>query len=578
MTKRPLIYLIPAILLAALVSFTSCNDPDPEEPELKILFTQPGDFELGEIKEIPYTLPAGTPESIVAEEVPTGWTVEILQADSKIKVTNSEDYPEGGKDGTAQIVLKSGKVVEKFPLNLKSLSDMNANLTITFTQPEAFTLGEIKEVAYTCPDELPASIEAEDVTAGWNVEVVTADKVFKVTCDETFPEGGKDGTATILLKDSKGKYNKATLELKAKQILTISFEQPEQFTPGETKYISYTLPQLQPTSITIDEVPAGWEMNLQESENKIEVICSTEYPDEGKNGTAQIVLALDGDTKKFPVTLTCKGKAGMVLINAGTFTMGSPETEEGRMSWEAQHQVTLTRDFWMSKTEVTVAQYLEFLNANNIRQVGSYAVIYDEGYEIRYYKTSGHILHDGDAWFITESEYANYPMEFVSWEGAQAYAEWRGGSLPTEAQWEYACRAGNTAPFGLGNGRKLTLEIANIHRFQYDLDRAEGIIYQNTAFLNRACDVASYAPNAWGLYDMHGNVMEWCLDKWEFGEDYSTEPATDPIGTTGMVRVQRGGAYNSDAAVCRSAYRTADSSTQTAGGLGFRIIIYDDQE
>lgn len=575
--------ILSALLLIPVLWFTGCNEKVNEEPkELEIVFSQPETFELGEVKEISYTLPGAQPTSVESDEVPAGWTVQVLASENKIKVTNSNDYPEGGKDGTAQIVLKNDKDTKKFPLTLKSFNAVNENLVIEFTQPDVFYLGETKEVTYSFPKELPSTVEAEGVPAGWTVNVDALNRKLAITCNEEYPEGGKDGSATIVIKDSNGKHNKATLELKCKLLLTITFDQPEQFMPGDIKYISYTFPQLQPASITVDEVPAGWEMEVIEGESKIKITCDEEYPEGGKNGTAQIVLAKDGETRKFPVTLTCKGMAGMVLIKAGTFTMGSPITEYGRGEWEVPHQVTLTKDFWMSKTEVTCTQYCAFLNAAGLAADGSGNVYSSEPRKLLFKAYGGFSYNEiTNSWSIT-SDMETLPVGYVSWAGARAYAKWvdsANGELPTEAQWEYAARAENgTKPFGVGTGTKLDRTMANIGLFVYDAERSPAAYYDPSEpkQLGTVCEVGSYEPNAWGLYDMHGNVSEWCLDLYDFTVPYPSDPVTDPLYAENDAPVAciRGGGYSDPGQEARSAARSGNTPSAIGEGTGFRIIVY----
>ncbi len=183
---------------------------------------------------------------------------------------------------------------------------------------------------------------------------------------------------------------------------------------------------------------------------------------------------------------------GMVWIPCGRFTMGSPESEPARYSNETQHEVTISRGFWMGKYEVTQAEYQAVMGSNPS---------YFQG--------------------------ANLPVETVSWHDAVAYCaaltarEQAAGRLPagyvyrlpTEAQWEYACRAGTTTPFHYGNA--LRSGMANFDgRYEYPPCGSDyyGCYNPGGTYLGRTTSVGSYAPNAWGFYDMHGNVWEWCAD------------------------------------------------------------------
>ena len=233
----------------------------------------------------------------------------------------------------------------------------------------------------------------------------------------------------------------------------------------------------------------------------------------------------------------------LVYIHAGSFWMGSPKDELGRSDDEIPHRVTLTQDFWLGKYSVTQRQWIVVMGSNP-----SY-------------------FQNGD----------RYPVEQVSWYDAMAFCqklterERSAGrlpagyeyTLPTEAQWEYACRAGTTTPYSFGSA--LNGDKANCNG-----DYPYGGVGKGR-YLERTSKVGSYAPNAWGLYDMIGNVHDWCRD-W-YG-DYPTGSATDPAGpSSGLYRVLRGGTWAFSASDCRSAKR---SDRQPAYGyywIGFRVAL-----
>jgi sulfatase modifying factor 1 len=252
-------------------------------------------------------------------------------------------------------------------------------------------------------------------------------------------------------------------------------------------------------------------------------------------------------------------------IPAGTFTMGSPTSEVDRGSDETQHHVTLSA-FKMSKYEVTVGQFKTFVNATG------YVTDADKGTAV----FNGSLIWSGTEVEIKAgvnwkcdvkgnprpaAEY-NHPVIHVSWNDAVAFAKWMGCRLPTEAEWEYACRAGTTTPFN--TGRNLTTAQAN-----YDGDYP----YNNNAkgeYREQTMPVGSFAPNAYGLYDMHGNVFEWCSD-W-YG-DYFTSAQTNPKGSsTGSNRVFRGSSWISDGPICRTACRRHGNPVYRDPNTGFRLV------
>lgn len=226
--------------------------------------------------------------------------------------------------------------------------------------------------------------------------------------------------------------------------------------------------------------------------------------------------------------LNVKGeRIHLVLIPAGKFTMGGPEGEEGRSSNETQFEATLTKPFYMSKFEITQAQWQAVMGRNPP-------------------KTSGR----------------NDPVWFVSWDDAQEFSKKAGNGvkLPSEAQWEWACRAGTKTRFYTGNSNE-------------DLSRA-GWFQENSGKLGPSGSgvkpVGQKQPNAWGLYDMHGNVEEWCSDWYDF---YPKVSATDPTGpASGGSHILRGGSWSGLAWACRSAKRNKFIETPLHS-FGFRIIM-----
>lgn len=247
---------------------------------------------------------------------------------------------------------------------------------------------------------------------------------------------------------------------------------------------------------------------------------------------------------------------GMVWIEPGTFTMGSPDTEPGHQPTEAPHtEVTLTKGFWIGKYEVTQREYLAVMGRNpsyfnGTRNGENYGVDLDRPVE--------QVSHN-DAFL--------YCMRLTQLE--RTAGRLPGGyeyRLPTEAQWEYACRAGTTTATAYGD--TLSSYQANFFgNYPYN-GAAQG------PFLRQTTRVGLYAPNAWGLYDMHGNVTEMCADWWG---PYPGGSVTDPTGPpSGSAYVGRGGDWGAEGQNCRSAVRMGGGGGAGTGGspgLGFRVAL-----
>jgi formylglycine-generating enzyme required for sulfatase activity len=238
------------------------------------------------------------------------------------------------------------------------------------------------------------------------------------------------------------------------------------------------------------------------------------------------------------IALSCGNEVTLSLkrIPAGEFAMGSPTVEPGRGVDEVRHTVTITRAFYLGTYEVTQAQYAAVMGTN-------------------------------PSWFKGEDR----PVDWVSWHEAVEFCRRLSRTtgkqvrLPTEAEWEYACRAGRTTAFAFGES--ITPNQANFKGASTQEDSAKGLYRRQTL------PVGKFRPNAWGLYDMHGNVMEWCADRYEPFPD--KEPSnTDPSGAeSGPQRVLRGGAWCGRAEACRSAARFCDVPRSAYADTGFRVAV-----
>ena len=242
-----------------------------------------------------------------------------------------------------------------------------------------------------------------------------------------------------------------------------------------------------------------------------------------KLGLLLLILLIAVGCDDQPIEMTFK------KIPAGTFTMGSPEGEEGRSDHETQHPVTISKPFYMQTTEVTQGQWKSVMDTE-----------------------------PWTGWFFNKSyvkKGADYPATYVSWDDAVAYCEKLSEKesvtyrLPTEAEWEYACRAETKTTWSFGDDEASLGDYAWHDKNAWDI----GEKYAHQVGLKK--------PNAFGLYDMHGNVYEWCHDH-----------KYDPTGpTSGSFRVFRGGSWYYDARRTRSAYR-GRLGADYFFSLGFRLV------
>jgi formylglycine-generating enzyme required for sulfatase activity len=297
------------------------------------------------------------------------------------------------------------------------------------------------------------------------------------------------------------------------------------------------------------------------------------------SGSDYLVVDLSGgpDAGSYPVTFLSDAPAGgwtdvykttklvMRKIPSGTFTMGSPAEEVGREFDEKPHTVTLTKWFYIGVFEVTQRQW-ELVMGNRLSYFSN-----SSHYASRPVERVGNIAIRGEftlsLWPVSsEVDAASFMGKLRAKTGMAAF------DLPTEAQWEYACRAGNAT--ALNSGKNLTstyqdAKMAKVGRYWHN----GGSNYtENGSTSGGTAKVGSYLPNTWGLYDMHGNVFEWCLD-W-YRPSYP-RGASDPRGAvSGSYRVRRGGSWRIDAGYCRSAFRGSnDYPAMLRDDIGFRAAM-----
>ena len=272
-----------------------------------------------------------------------------------------------------------------------------------------------------------------------------------------------------------------------------------------------------------------------------------------------LTLAVSFDCTAEPRIFKNKLWMHFVLISRGSFIMGSPDSEKGRQWNETKHRVVLSKNFYMMDTEVTQGQWEKLVGFNP-------SAFSDLG--------------------------KNYPVDSVSWNEVQEFIrvlnKWEGTDkyrLPTEAEWEYACRAGSVTAFSSG---PMTITAFSCNVPEPSLLETAWYCYNTGAPAGgialdfKPQPVRTKRPNKWGLYDMHGNVQEWVQDscKWRdfwkgrvgaVTETY-VDGITDPLSTTGRHRIIRGGGWFQNSKYQRSAYRGYYKPGVKRNSLGFRLV------
>ena len=291
----------------------------------------------------------------------------------------------------------------------------------------------------------------------------------------------------------------------------------------------------------------------------VTAFCRAEVPSWAKVSPEQRAAA-----KKLGVPVALENSVGMrfVLIPPGTFMMGSRDSAaevargcampNAQAGWfydeHPRHKVTLTGAFYMATNEVTQGHYEAVTNPKPDEKTKKLSDEYPD-----------------------EFKGTNHPVLDVPWGHAEKFCKTLSGeaaekgreySLPTEAQWEYVCRAGTETPFSFGE--TISTDQVNYHG---DYTYGDG---RKGKYREKPLPVGSLPPNAWGLYDMHGNVSEWCADRYG---DYGPAGESDPKGPEeGNQRVLRGGSWRSYPGACRSAFRLRNDRGTGSYNVGFRVV------
>ncbi len=245
-------------------------------------------------------------------------------------------------------------------------------------------------------------------------------------------------------------------------------------------------------------------------------------------------------------TLGAQPDSTFVFVRGGKFLMGN---DNGQYDEQPRHKVKVS-DFYVSKTEVTYGQFVEFLNEKGNQFQGNTMWI-DLSGKWRDFKCP---IYEKDGKFYVRPGYENYPVGFVSWWGAEAYCEWKGGRLPTEAEWEYLAR--------------LAFDSDSIPR---DSLEKYAVFRENSGY--RPNPVATKQPTPPGIYDLFGNQTEWCYD-WYSDNYYSHSKRKNPLGPeNGDMKVIRGGSWATKARSISPANRRAAGPDNNNITIGFRVVI-----
>jgi formylglycine-generating enzyme len=270
-------------------------------------------------------------------------------------------------------------------------------------------------------------------------------------------------------------------------------------------------------------------------------------------------------------------KLEMVVIPAGSFVMGD---DSGLDDEKPVHTVTITKPFYLGKYEVTVEQFRRFVEATGYRTDAEKGTGFQGAFgwnrDAKEFKMNAKYSWRSTGFAQSDS----HPVVNVSWNDATEFCKWLSSKegktfrLPTEAEWEYACRAGSTTRYCHGNDPEGVERVGNVAdaAFETQFPELKGVIKASDGHAYTS-PAGSFLPNPFGLCDMHGNVWEWCAD-WYDAEYYAKSPKNDPGGAAnGEERVYRGGGWFNCARGCRSASRSAGQPENRNLTLGFRVAM-----
>ncbi len=307
-------------------------------------------------------------------------------------------------------------------------------------------------------------------------------------------------------------------------------------------------------------------------------------------GDARTAVALLSGPATFTAPLPgAKGIANsigmrLVLLPKGKFRMGSPDGELGRDNDEGPvHDVELTKPFYLAAHAVTIGQFKQFVKASGYRTDAETEGTGGSGYDPVAMKIEGNNRPQFNWKEVGWPQTDRHPVVNVSWNDAMKFCEWlskkekKAYRLPTEAEWEYACRAGTSTRYWCGDADENLKGVGNVADTSLKARLGPGGAVQCVDWSDGhpfTAPVGSFRPNPWGLYDMHGNVFQWCND-WMDTNYYRVSPLTDPPGPAiGTRHIYRGGCWSANPRGSRSAYRLWGMPAERNCRVGFRVA-YD---
>ena len=558
---------VESLKLQASLSENSGNFELAEQIWIRVLGVSPADSDaVSAIKRIaiknnnpkPVPLEVNNPQVIgSARGDATMSPTQILELAEKIKENNrkQEEY--------RQVVLK--EVEQQFPLNQKSIDNLsNLQKSLQLSEEEVSGIKQPifihKEAEYRKREEeerIRREQQAERIRQQHQQNLEQYQREFSAKIEKEYP----------FHQASRNKFKKLQISLQLSEQEILQIEQPiiakkeaeYQKLQEENRKISgnpsgSNSPPIKRrqfliyaglggtglvTTVVFSQILKPTVQPKQVQPKLLELLTVT-FTTKTVNKTGKIVNQENHQAKYFKEDLSNGITLEMVQIPGGSFKMGSPASEKGRSESESpQHQVNVPA-FSMGKFVVTQEQYQQIMGKNP-----------------SYFTQKG----------------AKRPVEKVSWNDAVEFCQklsqktGREYRLPSEAEWEYACRAGTTTPFHFGE--TITTELANYDGTYTYASEPKG------KYLQQTTDVGSFPPNAFGLYDMHGNVWEWCQDDWH--ENYIDAPKDGSVWTSrsGDTKMMRGGSWFINPHYCRSASRYDTYRVERDvifSSVGFRVV------